>query len=84
MSRVSIEVSPEEHRKMKALAAIRGLTLKGYILESTVGESTAETKGIHREFNELTRITLEKSARGEDLETFESVDAFFDSLDDDD
>ena len=34
----------------------------------------------YKELSELTRITLEKSDRGEELETYPSVDAFFLSI----
>jgi len=33
MSRISIDVSPEEHRKLKAIAALRGKSMKEYLLE---------------------------------------------------
>jgi Antitoxin ParD len=33
MSRISIDVSPEEHRKLKAIAALRGKSMKDYLLE---------------------------------------------------
>ena len=36
MSRLSIEVSEQEHQSIKALAALRGLTIKDYILERTL------------------------------------------------
>jgi hypothetical protein len=37
MSRISIDVSPEEHRMLKALAAIQGKTIKDYLLEGKIG-----------------------------------------------
>ncbi|MDP4623831.1 MAG: hypothetical protein NWT08_01710 [Akkermansiaceae bacterium] len=33
MSRISIDVSPEEHRKLKAIAALKGKSMKDYLLE---------------------------------------------------
>lgn len=32
MSRISIDVTPEEHRKLKAIAALKGKTMKDYLL----------------------------------------------------
>lgn len=32
MSRISIDVSPEEHKKLKALAALEGQTIKNFLL----------------------------------------------------
>ncbi len=37
MSRISIDVSPEEHRKLKAVAALKGKTIKDYLLEGKIG-----------------------------------------------
>lgn len=36
MSRISIDVSPEEHRKLKAIAALKGKTMKDYLLEGKI------------------------------------------------
>ena len=40
MSRISIDVSDEEHRKLKAMAALKGQSLKDFLLQRTVGEET--------------------------------------------
>jgi hypothetical protein len=37
MSRISIEVTPEEHQRLKALAALQGKTIKEFVLASTLG-----------------------------------------------
>ncbi|MEZ5690349.1 MAG: antitoxin [Rickettsiales bacterium] len=36
MSRLSIEISDHQHQKIKAMAAISGLSIKDYILEKTL------------------------------------------------
>ncbi|MFC7339317.1 antitoxin [Haloferula chungangensis] len=36
MSRISIDVSPEEHRKLKAIAALKGKSMKDYLLEGKI------------------------------------------------
>ncbi len=36
MSRISIDVSPEDHRKLKALAALQGKSMKDYLLEGKI------------------------------------------------
>ncbi len=36
MSRISIDVSDDEHKKLKALAALRGKSIKDYVLERTL------------------------------------------------
>lgn len=37
MSRISIDVTPEEHQKLKALAALQGKSIKDFVIESTIG-----------------------------------------------
>lgn len=39
MSRISIDVTQEEHRKLKALAALDGKSLKNYVIERALGAS---------------------------------------------
>ena len=36
MSRLSIEISPEQHNRLKAAAALHGQSIKDYILERTL------------------------------------------------
>ncbi len=40
MSRISIDVTPQEHQKLKALAALQGKTIKEFVLASTLGAET--------------------------------------------
>ena len=37
MSRISIDVSAEDHQKLKALAALQGKSIKDYVLERALG-----------------------------------------------
>ncbi len=37
MSRISIDVTDDEHKKLKAMAALRGKSIKDYVLERTLG-----------------------------------------------
>jgi len=53
MSRLSIEVTPEQHQRLKAIAALHGQTLKDYILERTLpdlpeSESLSEEEALER------------------------------------
>lgn len=36
MSRISIDVTPKQHQRLKALAALRGKTIKDFVLERTL------------------------------------------------
>jgi hypothetical protein len=37
MSRISIDVTSEEHQKLKAIAALQGKSIKDYVIERTLG-----------------------------------------------
>ena len=37
MSRISIDITSEEHKKLKALAALQGKSIKEYVIERTIG-----------------------------------------------
>jgi hypothetical protein len=37
MSRISIDVTSEEHQKLKAIAALKGKSIKDYVIERTLG-----------------------------------------------
>ena len=41
MSRISIDVTSEEHQKLKAMAALQGKSITDYVIERTLG-STAD------------------------------------------
>lgn len=36
MTRLSIEITPEQHKTLKAMAALNGKTIKEYVLEQTI------------------------------------------------
>ena len=42
MSRISIDVTTEEHQKLKAVAALKGLSIKDYVIERTLGADGEE------------------------------------------
>jgi uncharacterized protein (DUF1778 family) len=42
MSRISIDVTPEQHKRLKAIAALRGKSIKQLILDSTLGRGATE------------------------------------------
>ena len=78
MSRISIDVTEDEHRRLKALAALQGVTLKAYMLQSALAS---------REENEekaLAELGTFLDARIRKTETegvsSRSVDEIFDSV----
>lgn len=68
MSRISIEVTAEEHQRLKAFAALRGQTLKDYILERSLpdlsGEGLTEIEAL-RQLERLLLPRIEAAQRGE-------------------
>lgn len=41
MPRLSIDITPEEHQKLKAIAALNGKSIKDYVLKRTLGDAPA-------------------------------------------
>ncbi len=52
MSRISIDVTEGEHKKLKAIAALRGQSIKDYVLERALPCDAAEGAAL-RELEEL-------------------------------
>ncbi len=52
MSRISIDVTDDEHKKLKAMAALRGQSIKDYVLERTLGAGEADNAAL-RELEQL-------------------------------
>jgi hypothetical protein len=53
MRRLSIEVTPEQHKRLKAVAALQGKTIKDYVLERALPplpnmESMSEEEALHK------------------------------------
>jgi len=38
MPRLSIDISPEQHQKLKAIAALKGQSIKEYVLEQSLSD----------------------------------------------
>ena len=43
MSRLSIEIDPDQHRQIKTLATFAGLSIKDFILQKTLPSKTKDT-----------------------------------------
>jgi len=41
MPRLSIDITPEQHQKLKAVAALKGQSIKDYVLRRTLGDAPA-------------------------------------------
>jgi hypothetical protein len=70
MSRLSIEVTPEQHQRLKAMAALSGKTIKDYILEKSLppfpedSEPLSEAAAL-RQLEEFLQPRIEAARRGE-------------------
>jgi len=58
MSRISIDVTDDEHKRLKAMAALRGKSIKDYVLERTLDTDEMEVAALR----ELERL-LDKRIR---------------------
>lgn len=46
MSRISIDVTDAEHKKLKALAALSGKSIKEFVIERTLGTDEADEEAL--------------------------------------
>lgn len=61
--RLSIEISPEQHQRLKASAALQGKTIKDYVLDKTLPDS-GEQSALN-ELESFLKSRLEAADRGE-------------------
>jgi len=65
MSRISIDVTPEEHQKLKAMAALTGKSIKEYVIERTLGaESDPHEADALKELETLLDERIRSAERG--------------------
>ena len=78
MPRLSIDITPEEHQKLKAIAALKGQSIKDFVLDSTLGEApTVEDMSEDEALEALSdflRPRIEQAYRGElSTKSFEDI-----------
>ena len=61
--RLSIEITPDQHQKLKALAALQGKSIKDYVLERTLPDT--DQAAALRELEDFLEPRLEAARRGE-------------------
>jgi hypothetical protein len=69
MPRISIEVSEQQHQRLKAFAALRGQTIKDYVLEQALPpeaehDTTSEMEALH-ELEAFLKPRIEAAERGD-------------------
>lgn len=73
MSRLSIELTPEEHKKIKTLAAIRGTSMRDYVLARLLPPSSEEEMAL-RELETLLDERMESvTSEGVSQRTVEDI-----------
>ena len=78
MSRLSIEIDPEQHRQIKTLATFEGLSIKEFILRKTLYSKSQE-----KDATEHLLSSPENAKRlSEALDTPQSEHVIFESLED--
>ncbi len=78
MGRISIDVSTEDHQKLKALAALQGKSIKDYVLERALG---SPEQGEIQALSELVSFLDERIHRAEQKRgSSQSIEEVFQSV----
>ncbi len=64
MSRLSIEVTPEQHQRLKAIAALHGQTIREYVLERVLPSPEDELEAL-QELESFLKPRIEAAESGE-------------------
>ncbi|MBY6154704.1 hypothetical protein KUV47_15895 [Vannielia litorea] len=77
MPRLSIDITADEHRKLKAIAALKGQTIKDFVMSRALAEDTAgadEEAAALEELRAFLEPRIEAARRGETYEiTMEEI-----------
>lgn len=72
-TRLSIDIPKIEHKRLKALAALRGTSVKEIVL-NCIHET------LYKDPNELTKKVLKETREGKNLNYYDSVDDMIEKL----
>ena len=64
MSRISIEVTEEEHNQLKAIASLSGKSIKDYVLERTLPAEPGHEEKAMNELKSFLKSRIEAAERG--------------------
>ncbi len=82
MRRLSIEVTPQQHQRLKAIAALQGKTIKEYVLERALPpapkQSPQSDEEALQQLEEFLAPRIESAERGEF--SSRSVDKIFEDV----
>ena len=71
MSRISIEVTDDQHAKIKIMASLQHKTIKDFIIENIFDEQQ------QKEYNRDTLKAIEEIKHKRNLSTYDSVESLF-------
>lgn len=74
--RLSIEISPEQHQRLKASAALQGKSIKDYVLDRTLPDSDEQTALL--ELEDFLKPRIEAAKKGDF--SSKSIDDIFDEV----
>jgi len=72
MSRLSIELSPDQHKKIKKLASINGKSIKDFMLEKVSEED--------QKLSKTTKQAIKDANTGNGLNKYKNVNEFFEEI----
>lgn len=72
MSRISIDVTPQQHQRLKAMAALQGKSIKEFVLDCTIGSYAADSALAELEAILDARVS-EAEAEGTSTRTVEEI-----------
>ena len=64
MSRLSIEISPREHKHIKALAAMHGQSLKDFVMSKLFPDETSEEES-WKELQQVLHTRIQEAEKGQ-------------------
>jgi predicted transcriptional regulator len=64
MPRLSIELTPEQHKRLKAIAALRGQSIKDYVLQRSLESIPSTEQEALRQLDALLRGRVEEAETG--------------------
>lgn len=74
--RLSIEITPEQHQRLKATAALQGKSIKDYVLDRTLPDSDEQTA--LQELEVFLKPRIEAARKGDF--SSKSIDDIFDEV----
>ena len=78
MSRISIDVTEDEHKRLKALAALKGVTLKDYLLANTLNSPSKSDEKTLEELESFVRARIHRAEK--EGASSQTVDEIFDAV----